>query len=274
MHPEIFSIGGFTIQTYGLMMAIGFLLCYFLALHLAKRTGRNPDDVQHIVMIAAMSGVIGARIVYVWQNWQTEFAAQPLQMFAIWKGGLVFYGGFILAAIALLVYAYLKKERLIALADFCAIFVPLGHVFGRLGCFFFGCCFGKLAPDAWYAVSFPRGSPPWLHQVNAHQIYSFHNQSLPVCPTQLIEAAGCAVLFALLWWLYRRYQSVTGLCTTVYCAGYALLRFGVEMLRDDPRGETYFGMSFSQTISVALFVIAFVLLLWMLKRKNHGTSCS
>lgn len=274
MYPELFSLGGITIQTYGLMMAIGFSLCYFLAIRLAKLSGRNPDEVQTIVMVAAIGGVIGARIVYVLQNWQHEFAHAPLNMFMIWRGGLVFYGGFIVASAALLTYAYLKKERLASLADFCAVFVPLGHLFGRIGCFFFGCCYGKMVPDAWYAVAFPKGSPPWIHQVEMRHILPYASQSLPVCPTQLVEAAGCAVLFAVLWWLYRRYQSVYGLCTAVYCAGYALLRFGVECLRDDPRGATYFGMTFSQTISVGLLIAAFVLTILILRRKGHGTICS
>lgn len=271
MFPQLFTLGSITIQTYGLCMAIGFILCYTLADLLAKRTGRNPNEVQTIVMLAAIGGVIGARIVYVWQNWTTEFAEKPLEMFHIWKGGLVFYGGFILATIALLTYAKLKKESLLSFADFCAIFVPLGHAFGRVGCFFFGCCYGHLCQDGPLAIAFPKGSPAWSHQVAHNLISPYSSKALPVCPTQLIEAAGCALLFITLWWCYAKFRHLRGLCAAIYCAGYACLRFLVECLRDDPRGDTYFGLTFSQLISVALLIAAAALFTLAFKGKQNGT---
>jgi phosphatidylglycerol:prolipoprotein diacylglycerol transferase len=270
MHPEIITICGITIQTYGLMMAIGFILCYTLATNLAKRTGRNPDEVQTIVMLAAIAGVLGARMVYVWQNWSTEFASNPLAMFKIWQGGLVFYGGFILATLAMLVYARLKQEPLRSLTDFCAIFIPLGHAFGRIGCFFYGCCYGEICKESAIAVAFPKGSPPWLHQVADKLISPYAAKSLPVFPIQLLEAAGCALLFGILWWTYIKFRHLRGLCSGIYCAGYALLRFTIECFRNDPRGNTYFGLSFSQTISVALLVAAACLICFALKGKNNG----
>ncbi|MBQ9694208.1 MAG: prolipoprotein diacylglyceryl transferase [Kiritimatiellae bacterium] len=274
MYPQLFTICGITIQTYGLLMAIGFSLCYCLATILAKRSGRNPDEVQTIVMLAAFGGVLGARIIYVWQNWTLEFAENPLSMFMIWRGGLVFYGGFILAAALILLYALLKKERILSLADFCAVFVPLGHFFGRIGCFFFGCCYGRIASDSWLGCSFPKGSPPWLHQVGERLISPYSVKSLPVCPTQLIEALGCGILFGCLWWVYRRYRLAYGLCTAIYCAGYAGLRFIIECFRDDPRGETYWGLTFSQLISLELLAVAMVLLITIWRRKDDGTVCS
>ena len=271
MYPELFSLGGITIQTYGLLMAIGFALCFWVATRLAKRSGRNPDEVQTIVMLAAMGGILGARFVYVWQNWTTEFAQNPLAMFQIWRGGLVFYGGFLMAAALMLCYAKVKREPILSLTDFCAVLIPLGHCFGRLGCFSFGCCYGRLCPEAWYGYAFPQGSPAWYHQVSAGLINPYSAHALPVCPIQLIEALGCAVLFAELYVLYRRYRTVAGLCSAVYCAGYAGLRFVLEFFRDDPRGATYFGFSFSQIISFALLAVAIVLFISVLRRKNDGT---
>ncbi|MBR4317199.1 MAG: prolipoprotein diacylglyceryl transferase [Kiritimatiellae bacterium] len=271
MYPEIFKLGSITIQSYGLFMAIGFAVCFWVATQLAKRSGRNPDEVQTIIMLAAVGGILGARIVYVWQNWATEFAANPLAMFQIWRGGLVFYGGFLMAALFMLCYAKVKRERILSLTDFCAVLVPLGHCFGRLGCFFFGCCYGRLCPEAWYGCAFPKGSPAWYNQVLAKLINPYAEKSLPVTPIQLIEALGCFLLFAILWWCYRRYRSVTGLCSAVYCAGYAGLRFILEYFRDDPRGATYFGFSFSQMISFALLAVAILLIAHLFWRKNDGT---
>ena len=94
MHSELFSLFGLQIQMYGVMLARGFLACDLLGGLLARLSGRNPRDVDTLVMVAAVCGVLGARAVYVWQNWRTEFASAPLEMFAVWRGGLVFYGGF------------------------------------------------------------------------------------------------------------------------------------------------------------------------------------
>ncbi len=271
MHSELISLFGLHIQTYGLLMAVGFVLCYAMARRLARLTGRDVNEPDTLVMIAAIGGVVGARAVYVWQNWATEFAGQPLAAFLVWKGGLVFYGGFILAALGIVAYALAKHEPLRRLTDFCVVFVPLGHAFGRLGCFFHGCCFGGVCTVEGVGVRFPRLSPAWAHQVQQGQLREWAAQSLPVWPTQLFEAAGCALLFALLWWLYRTRRGQAGLCTGVYCVGYALLRFAGECLRDDPRGATYWGLSFSQTISLGLLLAGLAFLSVTLWERTHGT---
>lgn len=272
MYPEICKLGAITIQTYGLLMAIGFSLCYWLATRLAKSTGRNPDEVQTIVLLAAIGGILGARVIYVWQNWATFYANNPLAIFKIWEGGLVFYGGFIAAAIALMCYARFKRESFLSLADFCVIFVPLGHCFGRIGCFFYGCCYGYRCPeDAWYGVAFPKGSAAWVEHVNAHLITPYTSKALPVFPTQLLESVCCGALFLLLWWLYNRKRALVGLCTAVYCTGYAIMRFVIECFRDDFRGATYLGFSFSQLVSFALLGIAIIIFIHLLRRSKHGT---
>ena len=263
---------GLHIQAYGLLMAVGFMLCYFMARRLARLTGRDVNEPDTLIMIAAVCGVIGARAVYVWQNWAAEFVGHPLAMFQVWRGGLVFYGGFALAALGMVAYAFLRREPLLRLTDFCVVFVPLGHAFGRLGCFFHGCCFGGLCSAEGVGVCFPKGSPAWLHQVAQGQIGRWTAESLPVWPTQLFEAAGCAMLFVVLWWLYRTQRARVGLCSGVYCVAYALLRFLGECLRDDPRGATYWGLSFSQMISVGLLMVGLVFLVFaFFPRSTDGT---
>lgn len=272
MHSELLSFFGLRLQTYGLLMAAGFVLCYLMARRLARLTGRDVNEPDTLIMIAAVCGVMGARAVYVWQNWADEFAGNPLAMFQVWRGGLVFYGGFALAAVGMVAYSFLRGEPLRRLTDFCVVFVPLGHAFGRLGCFFHGCCFGGVCRVEGIGVRFPKGSPAWQHQLAQGQIGRWAAEALPVWPTQLIEAVGCALLFALLWWLYRTRRAWAGLCTGVYCVAYALLRFVGEGLRDDPRGATYGGLSFSQTISVGLLAVGLVFLFSaFFLRGNDGT---
>lgn len=271
MHPELFSFFGFHIQTYGLMMAIGFILCYVASKHLSKVTGRDPNAVDTLIVLAAVGGVIGARIVHVIQNWGAEFSdGRWMNAFKVWQGGLVFYGGFLLATALILIYALLRKEGIRALGDFCVVFVPLGHAFGRLGCFFNGCCYGGVT-TSWLGIRYPHHSEPWRHQVAEGALSPFMAQSLPVWPTQLMEAAGCLVLFGVLWWLYRTKRAVRGLCAGVYLVGYACLRFGIECLRDDPRGDLHFGLTFSQCISLGLFVLGVIFLVFAAKERDDGT---
>lgn len=270
MHSELFSIFGFTIQMYGLMMALGFVICYALLHRLARLTGRNPAEVDTIVMTSAVCGVIGARIVYVIQNWSSEFASDPLAVFTVWKGGLVFYGGLILAIAGLGVYAWKKGEKILSLFDFCAVLLPLGHAFGRVGCFFHGCCFGGTCDPA-FGVRFPRLSPAWVHQVRGELISPYSTQALPVWPTQLFEAAGCFLLALGLWFCYRKMRHFAGLTCGVYAIAYALLRFVIECFRDDPRGATLFGLSFSQMISIGLIGLGTTFILMSQKERIHGS---
>ncbi|MEG1552846.1 MAG: prolipoprotein diacylglyceryl transferase [Kiritimatiellia bacterium] len=271
MHSELFSLFGFQLQSYGLCLALGFILCYLFARKLAIRTGRNPNEVDTLITVAAVCGILGARSVYVWQNWSTEFAADPLTLFMVWRGGLVFYGGFILASLGIAAYAVMKRESILSLGDFCVIFVPLGHAFGRIGCFFHGCCYGALCGDSPVGVCFPPSSPAFMQQLSMGLIHRSAATALPVYPTQLFEAIGCALLFFLLWTLYRLKRTARGLCIAVYCCGYALLRFVGEIFRDDPRGERYFNLSFSQGISILLILFGTLVALHLLWEKTNGT---
>ena len=152
----------------------------------------------------------------------------------------MFYGGLILAVLAFFVWCALKREHPLKLADLLCTVLPLGHAFGRIGCFFYGCCYGRDS-DAWCAVTFPVGSPCW---------FEHGRKTVSVLPTQLFEAAALLALFAILFSLYRRLRRYTA---GVYMMGYALIRFGIEYLRGDPRAAVG-PLSISQTISLGLFV--------------------
>lgn len=272
MHSDLIEILGLKIQSYGLCMAMGFILCYWFARKLAKLSGRRPEEVDTLILMAAVTGVIGARIVFVAQNWATEFAANPMRIFAFWEGGLVFYGGLLLAIVAFIVYAKMKGERIFSLGDFCLVFVPLGHAFGRLGCFMHGCCYGALCGDSALGVCFPPRSPAFMNQVAQGVISPYALKALPVWPTQLFEAAGCLLLFGALWWVYRKWaKTLPGLTVACYTLGYALLRFVGECLRDDPRGATVLGMSFSQAISVGLAAFGLVVIGIILWEHRNGS---
>ena len=236
-------------------MALGFFAAWHVLSYLCKRIGRQFDPLGNLVITLMVSGVIGSRIAYVIEHWQSEFASDPMSVIRVDQGGLMFYGGFILAAVIFAGWCFFKKEKPLAVADLLCVVVPLGHAFGRVGCFFYGCCYGKQC-DCAVSVAFPRGSPAWYEQLNASQIASAARESLPVLPTQLFEAAANLLLFAALFLFYRRFSRGT---TALYLIGYAVIRFGMEYLRGDPRAAVG-PFSISQTISLALFTIGAALL--------------
>ncbi len=180
MHPELFTLPilGITIKTYGFCLMVGFLSAVWLGMRRAERTGANPDVVLDISFLALVFGVGGARVFYVVHYWEEQFAGVSNRFVAvidITQGGLEFLGGFLCAMAAAGVYALWKKVSLRQYLDILAPSCMWGLAFGRLGCFFNGCCFGGMcvapgvAPGADqvpppYAVTFPFASPAQWRQ--------------------------------------------------------------------------------------------------------------
>ncbi len=255
MHSELFQIGPLTLRAYGLCMALGFLFGWQAAVWLCKKTGQNADRLTSLLTWLMLSAIFGARTAYVLEHWQAEFADAPLAIIRIDQGGLMFYGGLIGAALVLLLYARVCREPLFGITDLVLAVVPLGHAFGRIGCFMHGCCYGKITQTG-FGVCFPKGSPAWWEQVSALPplIAQTAERSLPVIPTQLIEAGANAVLFAILFTCYPKRHRQLGFITGCYLIGYALLRFAIEYLRGDPRLAVG-PFSISQTISLGLLLL-------------------
>ncbi len=240
MHPDLIDLGFLHLRTYGACMAVGFILCWTL---IERISGRK--DLSNLILSLMLSGVIGSRIAYVIEHWQSEFASRPLDVVRVDQGGLMFYGGLILAVATFFFWCWRKKESPLALADlFCAV-IPLGHACGRMGCFFYGCCYGRDS-TAWCAVVFPKFSPSW---------YEHGHKMVSVLPTQLFEAAALLVLFAILIAIYLKFRR--GTCA-VYLVGYGIIRFINEFFRGDPRAA-FWGLSIGQVISVILVISGLVL---------------
>jgi len=279
MHSVLFKIGPVTLRMYGLMMALGFVAGWHVVAWLCRREGRRPELLTNLLMLMMVSGVVGARIAYVIEHWQKEFANNLLEIVRVDHGGLMFYGGLILAFICFVAYCLAKRERFLPMADLLAVVVPLGHAFGRIGCFFNGCCYGKQTDSA-FGVSFPAMSPAWSEQVGHGLIPSTASRALPVLPTQLFEAAGCLVIFAILLFVYLKKnepavdgkaqpKKAAGMVAAMYLASYGVMRFLMEMLRGDPRAAVL-GLSIGQTISLGVFLVG-VLFAIAASRKGAGT---
>ena len=267
MHSILFSLGNFPIRSFGFSIAIGLIVVYFVIARLARRENIPPDFASNIISVAMLSGLIGARAAYVMEHWTSHYAAHPGAAFRIWDGGLMFYGGFILAFAVILIYIRFAKLRLWTVLDILAVALPLGHAFGRIGCFLNGCCYGRVvdtigcgAFERSIAVIFPKDSIPFNGQVNDDLIFDTAQNSLPVLPAQLIESAANFAIFALLLALALLVRTRPGFRTGLYMALYAIVRFFVENLRSDPR--IHFGVfSVSQTISLILLPIGALLIL-------------
>ena len=262
MFPDLIDLGFLHLKTYGACMATGFLLCWWLV---EKLSGRK--DLSNLLLSLMISGVVGSRIAYVIEHWQAEFAANPLSVIRVDQGGLMFYGGFILAFLVFFGWCFVKKENPLKLADLLAAVISLGHAFGRIGCFFYGCCYGRDS-NCWCAVTFPAGSPSWFE--HGHKMVS-------VLPTQLFEAAALLALFGGLMWVWGGRKTLdgrrettghetqdrrrgNGLILGLYLCGYAVIRFGIEILRGDPRAAVG-PFSISQTISIVMIVIGSLFIL-------------
>ena len=266
MHSVLFCLGPFTVHTYGLCMALGFLSGWQAAVWLCKRTGQNADQLTSLLTWLMLASVLGARTAYVMEHWTSEFADNPLAVLRFDQGGLMFYGGLIAAAFVLALYARVHRTHLFQITDLVLAVVPLGHAFGRIGCFMHGCCYGKITHSC-IGVAFPNGSPAWWEQVSASPplIAQTALASLPVIPTQLIESAANFALFAALYTLYPKRFTRRGFITGSYLVSYAILRFGIECLRGDPR-LAIGPFSISQAISLGLLGLGLACLAYSRRR--------
>ncbi len=258
MHPILFEIPAITlgswtlgpipIRMYGLMIGIGFLFAVLLASRRAKKEGIDPDRIMDMGVYLLLAAIVGSRILYVLTN-IPEFTARPLDAFAIWKGGLVFYGG-LLAAVPVGIW-YVRKHNLPVwkTADITAPSIALGHAFGRLGCFFAGCCYGALCRGP-YGVTF-------------HDSHSLAPLGVPLYPTQLMESAGEFLIFGVLLVLWR-YRKFDGQLFWFYPLFYSVLRFIIEFFRGDADRGLYFNGTISTSQIIAIFMFGFSL--FMLRR--------
>jgi phosphatidylglycerol---prolipoprotein diacylglyceryl transferase len=253
MHPILIRIGPLTIHTYGFMIATGFLIALYLAVSQAKKEGISSDRIMDLGFYILLAAIVGSRLLFVLIN-ADNYLRNPLDIFKIWEGGLVFYGG-VLLAVPVAIW-YMKKYHLDiwSTADIFAPSIAIGHVFGRLGCFFAGCCFGKAAETLPWGVIF--SDPECLAPRN-----------VLLHPTQLYESGGELVNFLILISL-RKHKSFNGQLFMTYLLIYSVLRFVVEIFRGDvERGYLLSHISVSQGISILLFLTAVIGMVVLKRRK-------
>jgi phosphatidylglycerol:prolipoprotein diacylglycerol transferase len=168
MHPELFQVPftELTVKTYGLMMVIGFMTAVWIIRWLSRKITPDPQLITNAALYSLIAGVGGARLFYVVHYWE-NFRADLLSIFAIWQGGLELLGGVLLAITVILLYLLYHKLPVRQYLDILAIGLMAALIFGRIGCFFNGCCFGKPTELPW-AVRFPYGSDAYESQIHSN----------------------------------------------------------------------------------------------------------
>jgi phosphatidylglycerol:prolipoprotein diacylglycerol transferase len=252
MYPIAFEIGSLSIRWYGVMAAIGFLAATFLLERNRKFANLTKDQCSNMLLMGLISGIIGARIFYVVKFFK-YFRDDLWRIVRIDQGGLVFYGGFLLALAVIVIYTRSQKLDTVRVLDVLAPSLALGHAFGRIGCFLNGCCYGKAATVPW-GVSYPPGSYP-----------AQMTDGTPLHPVQLYEAGEMILLFFLFNYLLKHTRR--GVPMSLYLLIYGCLRFLNELFRgDNPHFLNLFTPA--QIIGFLLIPCGIILLIFFLKNER------
>ncbi len=255
--PEGFSLKLFNIFDGGLSILGGLLgaaVSAALAYHIPIAKGRKCNPA--VVAVSAVVGaLIGARIFYV--GWHGEDYKDAFEIFKVYRGGLSFYGGLILATVTGIIYIKRTGKEVPPIADISAPSIAIGLGFGRVGCFLNGCCYGKIT-QARIGVRFPGNgtgvtSPAWMDHYRRGLINFADRQSLPVHPTQLYHAAAALLIFCVLVVYYRR-RRVPGQVFILFWALYSSIRFLLEFYRADME-YVWAGLTLYQVLAIPVFLL-------------------
>jgi len=261
MYPEIFHIGSFPINTYGVFLAIAFLCAILISVKLAARDGLPRERIYDLCLWMLLASLIGSKVLMFFT--EPEYRDHPAQLLSLdfLRSGGVFYGGLIGAV--LMGYYLIKRYKLPwwKTADACAPGIAIGSFFGRQGCFAAGCCWGKPTTLPW-GVKFTE---------LGHEITGVPTDTY-LHPTQLYESFAMLLVFFFLLWLHK-HKRFSGQVILVYALLYSSVRFVIEFVRDDPRGDilgltTLTHLSTSQMISLIVGIGAAVLLVIRWRRAN------
>lgn len=251
MHPILFTISGFTLYSFGLMVALGILAGVLYLAWRCRRQGEPVAPYLDAALAAIVCGLIGARLMY-FLYYPDLLMKEGLE--ALWmRGGLVWYGGIFAGAAGAALWLKLTKgPNFLSWVDRMAPSLMLGLAFGRIGCFLAGCCYGAPCSLPW-AVMYPMGHP--THPALLH-------------PSPLYESAGALVLALGLGWLESK-QTKPGLVTSWFFVGAGILRFLVEATRGDTI-PFFLGLSVSQTVSLLFVLLGLSLMGWLYQKQPNS----
>ncbi len=255
MKSELFHIGSFTVYGYGLMIALGIMAAYYIAVKRASRYGVNSDYLFDLAIFCVLGGAVGGKVLY-WITILPDIFKDPGMIFETLSNGFVIYGSIIGGVLGAFLYCRFKKIRFLQYFDHLVPSVTIGQGFGRIGCFLAGCCYG-METDGWLHVVFPAGS-----QAPA---------GVPLLPTQLISSGLDFAHFFLLCWFARR-KKADGQVAALYLICYSIGRFILEYFRGDLERGSVGMFSTSQFISIFILMIGIAMLAFTNQRIAKQTA--
>ncbi len=286
MFPILIEAGEYTLHSFGLFVALGFIAGIFWTLRAARRAGLPHDRVLDLCFWIMASGLLGARLLYVAVNWRSllGFAAAEVEAggwlaglgavlvesVAIWEGGLVWYGGLLTAFAVAWIHMRRSGLPVWKTADTVAPGVMLGLAIGRIGCLAAGDDYGAVVESSWQALV-DGGDPAWWTLTFTHPQSLVPAELLgrPLYPTQPLMSLNALLVFGVLVLLQRR-KPFDGAVVWTMMALYAVGRFGVEFMRGDTgRGFLLDGVL---STSQAIGIVAFAVSLYMLRRLSRVRS--
>jgi phosphatidylglycerol:prolipoprotein diacylglycerol transferase len=264
------------LNSYGLMLALAFVAAIWLAQREAARQGQSPELVGDLAFWVLVSSLVGSRVFFILVNWHDYFGPNALvptrlgripRLVAVWEGGLVFYGGFIAAALTAWWVLARRRIPFLPYADTLIPSVAFGQFLGRIGCFGAGCCWGRACdPRLPWAARFPPDSLAYqsfaqrvdpLRYLSADRLHT-----VGLHPVQLYESFGELALFTVLVVLVRPRKRFNGQVLASWLMGYALMRALTETFRGDVERGVYLGLGVGQWTSIVIFAAG--LLVWVI----------
>ncbi|MCP4230948.1 MAG: prolipoprotein diacylglyceryl transferase [bacterium] len=260
MYPILYQFSDtFAIKSYGVAIALAFLVGILLATWRAKKEGLKANDFLDIGFIIVISAIVGARLFYVLFN-LNDYIENPGAIFKIWHGGLIFYGGLAIAVLGAMLYMKYRKIPIMYGSDIIAPSVALGYVITRIGCFLNGCCYG--AETNWFTGvhGWKEGTGAAMHTGGIFFSKLFGGEALPeiikLHPTQLYAAGINLIFFVVLFVLWSK-RKFDGMIFWLYIMMYSVYRLVIEFFRADNQ-PLLLDLTVAQIMSVVLFICAVV----------------
>lgn len=254
LHPQFdpiaLHVGPLSIHWYGVMYLVGFVIFYLLGLKRCKQSWRgiSKNDLDDILFLGMIGVILGGRLGFVLFYQPHYYLTHPLEIFALWQGGMSVHGGFIGVILGLLYFAWRKHRAPLQVGDFVAPLVPLGFFFGRIGNFINGELWGRPASE----------NLPWA------MVFPQAGDTLARHPSQLYEALLEGILLFVVTWWYSAAPRPRGAVSGLFLAGYGCARFCVEFFRepDSYLGLQALSLSRGQWLSLPLIIAGIGLIVW------------
>ena len=255
--PVALALGPIKIHWYGLMYVLGFAALWWFGARRADRpnSGWTRDQVGDLVFYGALGVILGGRLGYaLFYNFEF-YAAQPLDIFKIWQGGMSFHGGILGVALAMVYFAHRSGKRFLVVTDFMVPWVPIGLGAGRIANFINHELWGRVTDVPWGMV-FPHAGP------------------LPRHPSQLYQFALEGVTLFLILWLYSRRPRPVGAVSGLFLVCYGVFRVLVEFVRepDAQLGFVFAGLTMGQLLSVPMVVLGLVLIYFAYRKPSVSSA--